>query len=100
VFVTDRSVLPGLAFWGAYAASKAGLEALALAYAAEMRITPVRVNLYDPGPMATRLRSRAFPGERPGAQPEPAVKVPPLLELLLPTCTRHGELVRFAQPGS
>lgn len=100
VFVTDRNVLPGLAYWGAYAASKAGLEALALAYAAEARITPVKVNLFDPGPMATRLRARAFPGERPGAQPEPATKVPALIELLLPDCSRHGEIVRAAQPGS
>lgn len=100
VFVTDRSVLPGRAYWGAYATSKAGLEALALAYAAETRITRLRVNLYDPGPMATRLRARAFPGERPDAQPSPATKVPPLIELLVPGCAQHGEIVRFAQSGT
>jgi NAD(P)-dependent dehydrogenase (short-subunit alcohol dehydrogenase family) len=100
VFVTDGAVLPGRAYWGAYAVSKAGLEALVLSYAAETRITPVRVNLLDPGPMATRLRERAFPGERPGTQPSPAEKAPALVELLLPGCTRHSEIVRLAQPGA
>jgi NAD(P)-dependent dehydrogenase (short-subunit alcohol dehydrogenase family) len=100
VFVTDRAAGPGRAYWGAYAASKAALEALALAYAAELRITPVKVNLFDPGPMATRLRARAYPGERPETLPAPASVAPALVELLLPGCTRHGELVRAAQPGS
>jgi NAD(P)-dependent dehydrogenase (short-subunit alcohol dehydrogenase family) len=99
-FVTDRAALPGRAFWGAYAASKAAMEALVLAYAAEMRITPVRVNLFDPGPMATRLRERAYPGEEPGTMPSPAAVAPALVELLLPGCVRHGELVSAAQSGS
>ncbi len=97
VFVTDGNAGPGRAFWGGYAASKAGLESLVLAYAAELRLTQVRVNLYDPGPMATRLRAQAFPGERPGMVPEPAIAVPGLVELLLPECRRSGEIVRRAQ---
>jgi NAD(P)-dependent dehydrogenase (short-subunit alcohol dehydrogenase family) len=100
VFVTDRGAGPGRAFWGAYAASKAALEALALAYAAELRITPVRVNLFDPGPMATRLRERAYPGEQPDAMPSPASVAPALVELLLPDCARHGEIVGTAQSAS
>lgn len=94
VFVTDRGPGPGTAYWGGYAASKAALEALVLAYAAEVRITPLRVNLFDPGPLATRLRARAFPGERPGASPPPEAAAPALVELLLPGCARHGEVVR------
>lgn len=92
VFVTDRNGRHR-AYWGAYAASKAALEALVLAYAAELRLTNVKVNLYDPGPMATRLRSRAYPGEDPTSRPDPAEAVPALVELLLPTCTRQGEIV-------
>ena len=97
VFVTDGGTGPGRAYWGAYAASKAALEALALAYAAELRITPVKVNLLDPGPMATRLRAQAYPGERPGTMPVPAVAAPAVVELLLPGCARHGEIVRVAR---
>jgi NAD(P)-dependent dehydrogenase (short-subunit alcohol dehydrogenase family) len=95
VFVTDRGAGPGRAYWGGYAASKAGLEALVLAYAAELRITPVKVNLFDPGPMATRLRAKAYPGERPETLPSPTEAAAALVELLLlPGCVRHGELVR------
>jgi NAD(P)-dependent dehydrogenase (short-subunit alcohol dehydrogenase family) len=97
VFVTDGGAGPGRAYWGAYAASKAALEALALAYAAELRITPVRVNLLDPGPMATRLREQAYPGERPGTMRAPGTVAPAVVELLLPGCARHGEIVRLAR---
>jgi NAD(P)-dependent dehydrogenase (short-subunit alcohol dehydrogenase family) len=98
VFVTDGGAGPGRAYWGAYAASKAALEALALAYAAELRITPVKVNLLDPGPMATRLRAQAYPGERAGAVPSPADAAAAVIELLLPGCGRHGEIIRLG-PG-
>jgi NAD(P)-dependent dehydrogenase (short-subunit alcohol dehydrogenase family) len=96
VFVTDGAAGPSRAYWGGYAAAKAGLEALVLAYAAEVRLTQVRVNLFDPGPMATRLRAQAYPGERPGAVPEPAAAAGELLDLLLPSCERHGLIVRRA----
>jgi NAD(P)-dependent dehydrogenase (short-subunit alcohol dehydrogenase family) len=97
VFVTDGGAGPGLAYWGGYAASKAALEALVLAYAAELRLTNVRVNLFDPGPMATRLRKDGYPGERPGPVPPPDAAAAALVELLLPGCTRQGELVRLGQ---
>ena len=100
VFVTDGAAGPGRAYWGGYAAAKAGLEALVRAYAAELRLTPVGVNLFDPGPMATRLRQQAYPGERPGAVPDPAAIAPALVELLLPACVRRGEIVRAAQRSS
>ncbi|HEX6016437.1 MAG TPA: SDR family NAD(P)-dependent oxidoreductase, partial [Geminicoccaceae bacterium] len=98
VFVTDGAAGPGRAYWGGYAASKAALEALALAYAAELRITRVKVNLLDPGPMATRLRAQAYPGERAGAIPQPRAAAAAAVELLLPECGRHGEIIRLA-PG-
>lgn len=94
VFVTDGGAGPGRPYWGGYAATKAGLEALVLAYAAEQRLTRVRVNLFDPGPMATRLRAQAFPGEPPGAVPDPAMIAPQLIELLTADCTNNGKILR------
>jgi len=94
VFVTDGGAGSGRPYWGGYAATKAALEAMVLAYAAELRLTPVLVNLLDPGPMATRLRALAYPGERPGDAPEPATVAGAAVELLLPECTRRGEIVR------
>ena len=46
------------AYWGPYSVSKAALEALARTYAAETVSTPVRVNLFNPGPTRTRMRAR------------------------------------------
>ncbi|WP_419827561.1 SDR family NAD(P)-dependent oxidoreductase [Sphingomonas sp.] len=52
------------AYWGAYGASKAALEALVLAYADEVAgLAPVKVAIVDPGATATRMRANAFPGE-------------------------------------
>ncbi len=98
VFVTDGAAGPGRAYWGGYAASKAALEALVRAYAAELRLTNVRVNLFDPGPMATKLRAQAYPGERPSSVPSPASVAPALVELLTAACTAQGQIVRQPQP--
>ncbi|HEY7900912.1 MAG TPA: SDR family NAD(P)-dependent oxidoreductase [Caulobacteraceae bacterium] len=50
-------------FWGAYAATKAGMEALVRAWADEVDGSPARAILIDPGPTRTALRRQAFPGE-------------------------------------
>jgi NAD(P)-dependent dehydrogenase (short-subunit alcohol dehydrogenase family) len=65
IFVTSgvaRGVFP---YWGAYAASKAGLENMVKTWAGEISKTSVRVNLIDPGIVRTRMRAQAFPGEDP-----------------------------------
>lgn len=61
------------AYWGAYAASKAALEALVTSYGAEMRnISTLRTAILDPGGTRTQMRARAYPGEDPGSIKEPA----------------------------
>lgn len=81
------------AYWAPYVGAKAGLEAMALAWAEELAITRIRLVVAEPGPMATRLRARAFPGERPGAQPAPERYAAGICDLLDPASTRHGERV-------
>ena len=49
VFVTSAASSGKYAYWGPYAVSKAGLEALVKTYAHELADTPVRVNLVNPG---------------------------------------------------
>lgn len=93
VFVTDRLARRPRAYFAHYAATKAALETLVLCWARELERTPVRVVLFDPGVMATRLRADVFPLEPAGAQPDPAEVAPELVPLLLPTSQRHGELV-------
>ena len=62
------------AYWGAYGASKAALENLALAYGDEMEgLGDLRVAIVDPGATATAMRKDAFPGEDESKLKQPAV---------------------------
>jgi NAD(P)-dependent dehydrogenase (short-subunit alcohol dehydrogenase family) len=78
---TSAGVTAGRAFWGAYGATKAAMETLVRAWADEIEITPIRAALLSPGPMRTRMRATAFPGEDPMSLPHPDELVPLLLEL-------------------
>lgn len=71
------------AYWGAYGASKAALDALLLSYAEEMaKLTDLRVALVDPGATATAMRARAFPGEEAATLKQPDVVGEAIAELL------------------
>ena len=90
IFVTAAAAHEARAFWAPYAASKAGLEALARCYAAEVRRSRLRVNLLDPGPVATELRRRAYPGEDQSSLPAPDAVTEPFVALAEEKCTEHG----------
>ena len=93
VFVTDRRARAPKAFWGLYGASKAALEHLVLSWADEVANAPLKVNLFAPPAMATRLRREAFPGELPEEQAGPATVAPALAALCLPGEQRHATLI-------
>jgi NAD(P)-dependent dehydrogenase (short-subunit alcohol dehydrogenase family) len=94
IFVTSGAARNAQPFWGAYATSKAALEAMIKTWAAELEKTPVRVNLLSPGPIRTSMRAQAFPGEDPASLREPDAITETFVELSLPSCTRTGEVVR------
>lgn len=81
IFLTSRRAAAPGAFWGSYAATKAGLEALARCWADEVDASPLRVILLDPGAMRTAMRKQAYPGEDPATLPEPAEIAPLIVEL-------------------
>jgi NAD(P)-dependent dehydrogenase (short-subunit alcohol dehydrogenase family) len=95
VFVTDTRAREPMAYWGPYGASKAAAAHLILTWAAEVATTMLRVNLFDPGTMRTRLRAAAFPGEDPLSVPGPEAAAAALAALCSPDETRHGAVVRF-----
>lgn len=71
------------AYWGAYGASKAALEALMLTYADEMSgLGDLRVAMVDPGATATAMRKDAFPGEDETKLKQPAVVGEAIADLL------------------
>ncbi len=94
VFVTSHLARNARAFWGSYASTKAGMELLVRCWADETEDTALRVNLFDPGRTATRMRAMAYPGEDPRTLPDPAERAADLVQLCLPSETRHGEVVK------
>jgi NAD(P)-dependent dehydrogenase (short-subunit alcohol dehydrogenase family) len=93
IFVTSGIARRVVAYWGAYAASKAALDMLIGIYAAEVAHTNVRVNLFNPGPTRTSMRREAFPGEDPVQQTPPEAHGESLIRLALPSCTLNGQWI-------
>ena len=68
---------------------------VALSWAHEAATTSLRVNLFDPGIVATRMRADAMPGEDRHTLAQPADIAPALADLCEPGETRHGEIIRL-----
>ena len=97
MFVTSGIAAKTPAFFGPYAATKAGLEALVRTYAEETEHTPVRCALLSPGPVATRMHATAFPGADPADLTQPAEIAPLALELARADRQPPREIVRFTK---
>jgi NAD(P)-dependent dehydrogenase (short-subunit alcohol dehydrogenase family) len=93
LFVTCAAARALAAYWGAYAASKAALEALVRIYARELGVTRATANLVDPGVMATALRLRAFPGEDRAKLAAPESRTETFVALAEARSMRNGELI-------
>ncbi|MBN9586709.1 MAG: oxidoreductase [Afipia sp. 62-7] len=65
VFITSGIATKATAYMGPYAASKAALDTLVRVWANETATTSIRVNLFSPGPIRTRMRATVMPGEDP-----------------------------------
>ena len=83
VYLTTSVATQPRAFWGAYAASKAGAEVLVDCYGQEVRnISKVRVAIVDPGATRTAMRAKAYPGEDPATVKLPQVVADRIVALL------------------
>jgi NAD(P)-dependent dehydrogenase (short-subunit alcohol dehydrogenase family) len=63
IFTSSGVGRVGKPFWGAYAVSKFGTEALSQILAAENAHTAMRFNCINPGPVRTKMRLAAYPAE-------------------------------------
>ncbi|MEM8839947.1 MAG: SDR family NAD(P)-dependent oxidoreductase, partial [Pseudomonadota bacterium] len=86
IFMTAAESFEARPFWGAYAATKAALNTLALTYAKESAHTRVCTTLFDPGPVATQLRARAMPGENKETLTRPQDLTEDLIRLASAEC--------------
>jgi NAD(P)-dependent dehydrogenase (short-subunit alcohol dehydrogenase family) len=95
VFLTSGAAWVAMAYWGVYSVSKAAVELMARIYAAETASTNVRVNIFNPGPIRTRMRATAMPGEDPMTLDVPENVAEKILALCLPGYTETGTLYNY-----
>jgi NAD(P)-dependent dehydrogenase (short-subunit alcohol dehydrogenase family) len=81
IFLTTGRVAEPKAFWGPYGTTKAGMEHMVRTWADELEQTKVRAVLLSPGPMRTKMRAEAMPGEDPETLTPPEEIGPLIVEL-------------------
>lgn len=90
IFCTSEVGQHGRAYWGAYGVAQAGIENLAQILADELEAnTAIRVNCIDPGPVRSRLRALAYPGEDPNTLPNADSVIPAYRYLMGPAGKAH-----------
>lgn len=84
------------AYWGPYAASKSALDAIVRTYAAEtLNVSKVRVMSVNPGPLRTKMRAAAMPGEDPATLRTPEEFAPKVADLCSPDWSETGKIYDF-----
>jgi NAD(P)-dependent dehydrogenase (short-subunit alcohol dehydrogenase family) len=95
VFVTSGAAHKTLAYWGPYSVSKAALNALVRTFANETATTNLRVNLFNPGPIRTKMRAQAMPGEDPMTLDTAEQAASTILPLCLPSFPFTGQVYDY-----
>ena len=95
VFLTSGASRDPHAYWSPYAASKAALDSFVACYAAELRVTTIKANSFNPGPTRTAMRAKAFPGEDPMTLATPEEVAPAICAMLAPTYQGNGARVQY-----
>jgi NAD(P)-dependent dehydrogenase (short-subunit alcohol dehydrogenase family) len=95
VFISSGVSWMCRAYWGPYAISKAALNAMVQTWAAENMTTKLRVNLLTPGPIRTRMRAQAMPGEDPETLETPDKVAEKIVEMCLPSFTETGKVYAY-----
>lgn len=95
VFITSDDASKANAYRGPSGASKAALDTLARTWANETASTPLRVNLFNPGPIRTRLRATVFPGEDPMELDTAEQVAEFIVPMCLPSWNETGKLYDY-----
>lgn len=95
VFLSGDIAVNPLAYYGAFAASKAAMEAFVRSYAAEILQTNMKVNLVRLPPVQTALLEKAFPGGYPGTALSPDAVAPFIADALCPSFAQNGQALLY-----
>ncbi|HEX5508179.1 MAG TPA: SDR family oxidoreductase [Pseudolabrys sp.] len=97
VFISSGQSWSAKPYCGPYGATKAALNSLARTYANESASSHVRVNLFNPGPTATRMYKSGWPGVDQSTLPTPEAVAAAIVPLCLPSCTETAKMYDFRQ---
>ena len=95
VFMTSGAAFNVPANRGLYSTTKTALEALARTYANETLSTPIKVNLFAPGPTRTPMRASVAPNEDPLTLPSAESVVEKIVPLCRPDFKETGKIYDF-----
>lgn len=93
LFISDKVGRKPKAYWGAYAVSKAALEALTTILADELETSNIKINSIDPGAMKTKQRSLTHPAQDLNTLAKPEQISPAIIYLL----SKHGKNIHKKQ---
>jgi NAD(P)-dependent dehydrogenase (short-subunit alcohol dehydrogenase family) len=80
--ISSDAAVNGYPRWGAYAASKAGLDQLSRVFNAELSEFGIHTVAVDPGDMKTTLHFAAIPDANPDSLKDPALAAKQLIEFI------------------
>jgi NAD(P)-dependent dehydrogenase (short-subunit alcohol dehydrogenase family) len=95
VFITSGAANKALAYLGPYAASKSALQTLVRVWANETASSRLRVNLFSPGPIRTRMRAAIFPGEDPMDLDTPEQAAEFIVPMCMPEWNETGKFYDY-----
>jgi NAD(P)-dependent dehydrogenase (short-subunit alcohol dehydrogenase family) len=93
IFVTSNVARSSRAYWAPYSVSKAALESLAKTYAHETADSAIKVNILDPGAIATGMRAEAYPAEDPATLRTPEDVAGAFVPLAMASCDKTGQII-------
>ena len=95
VFLGCQEINENPAYCGAYTASKAALASLTEIYSKEIDNTNIKVNMFIPPVMRSKLRKAQFAGEDQNKLLDPKEAVNELLELISDNCEISGRIINW-----
>lgn len=100
IFTLDSRGHEPAAYWGSYAAAKAGLEALVKVLHDEWEASTLSACGVVPGPIDTPMRQRTHPGDEAGVRRSAATLVPVFVDILQRGKSACGEILIAAPEGA
>lgn len=100
VFAIDDLRLTGHAFWGGYGLAQQALASLVPMLQAELGEAGPRISGFQPGPMRTPLRGRAFVADQDKDAQDPAAYARACVELLSPAGAAYRGTILHASAGT